>query len=125
MMVEITIKNNMLILEVEGLDKLWTLKSHLEIPLAHVTGVRADTKNIREWWRGVKMSGSRIPGVIKAGTFYQDGQRVFWDIHHPENGIVIELADDRYKELIIEVANPDKAIAQIQAATDYQRSNAR
>lgn len=123
-MVDITIKNNLLILEVEGLDKLWTLKSRLEIPLAHVTGVRADTENIREWWRGVKMYGARIPGVIKAGTFYQNGHRVFWDIQHPENGIVIELTDDRYKELIIEVANPDKAIAQIQAATDYQRSKA-
>ena len=124
-MVDITIKNNLLILEVEGLDKLWTLKSRLEIPLAHINGVRADTKNIREWWRGVKVSGARIPGVIKAGTFYQNGQRIFWDIQHPENGIVIELTDERYKELIIEVDNPDKAIAQIQAATEYQRNKAK
>jgi hypothetical protein len=123
MMVDVTIENNMLILEVEGLDKLWTLKSHLEIPLAHVTGVRADSENIRDWWHGIKLPGTNLPGVIKAGTFVQNGQRVFWDIQHPDNGIVIELTDDRYKELIIEVANPDEVVVQIQAAIDYQRSS--
>jgi len=123
-MVDITIKDNALILEVEGLDKLWSLKSRLEIPLAHVTGVRADAENIGEWWRGVKLPGARIPGVIKAGTFYQNGQRIFWDIKHPENGIVIELTDDRYKELIVEVTDPDQAVAQIQAAAGLQPSKA-
>jgi len=29
-----------------------------------------------------------VPGVITAGTFYQDGKRVFWDVHHPEKAIV-------------------------------------
>ena len=25
-----------------------------------------------------------LPGVITAGTFYQEGERVFWDVHDPE-----------------------------------------
>ena len=115
-MVQITIENDTLIMEVEGLDKLWALKSRLEIPLKHISGVRADPKTVRAWWSGVRLPGTDLPSVIRAGTFYHHGQRVFWDIHHPDNGIVIELADDRYKELVVEVEDPAVTVAQIQAA---------
>lgn len=114
-MVQITIENDKLIQKVEGIDKLLAKKSRLEIPLAHVNSVRADSKAAHDWWSGMTLSGSLIPGVLKAGTFYQRGQRIFWDIHKPENGIVIELADEQYKELIVEVADPPTVRAQIQA----------
>ncbi|MCB0207503.1 MAG: hypothetical protein KDH89_21995, partial [Anaerolineae bacterium] len=84
--------------------------------LAHITDVRADPEAARDWWSGIKLPGTNLPGVIKAGTFFQHGRRVFWDIHHPDNGIVIELADERYQELVVEVADPETAVAQIQAA---------
>jgi hypothetical protein len=44
-----------------------------------------------------------FPGVLTAGTFYQDGKRVFWDVHNPENTVMIELKDERYNEVIVEV----------------------
>ena len=40
--VQITVADGVATLEVQGLDKLWSLKSRLEIPLAHIRGVRAD-----------------------------------------------------------------------------------
>ncbi len=57
-----------------------------------------------------------MPGVITAGTFYQDGKRIFWDVHHPENTVVIELKDERYNELIVEVADPNAAVDLVSAA---------
>jgi roadblock/LC7 domain-containing protein len=62
------------------------------------------------------MPGTNIPGVLTAGTFYQDGKRVFWDVHNPENTVVIELNDERYSELIIEVADPQRAVEEVNAA---------
>jgi hypothetical protein len=59
--------------------------------------------------------GSQIPGVITAGQFYQHGQRVFWDVHEPANSIIIELHDDRYGQLIVEVIDPLAAVEQIKA----------
>jgi hypothetical protein len=53
--------------------------------------------------------------VITAGTFYQDGKRVFWDAHHPEKTIVIDHHDERYNELTVEVDDPDAAIKLIQS----------
>jgi hypothetical protein len=101
---------------VMGADKLWALKSSLEIPLRHIAGIRADSSIAHGWWHGLRMPGTNLPGVITAGTFYQDGKRVFWDVHHPENTVVIELHDERYDELIVEVADPKQTVAVVQTA---------
>ena len=58
-------------LHVRGADKLWALKSSLEIPLVHIAGVRADQEAARGWYHGIRMPGTNVPGVITAGTFYQ------------------------------------------------------
>jgi hypothetical protein len=62
------------------------------------------------------MPGTNIPGVLTAGTFFHDGKRVFWDVHNPENTVVIELRDERYNELIVEVADPNAAVKLVKAA---------
>lgn len=41
-MVELSNSNGTLTLPVRGTDKLWALKSSLEIPLQHITEIRAD-----------------------------------------------------------------------------------
>ena len=117
-MVEISIVENDLHLEVQGWDKLWALKSRLTISLSHIRSVRADSEIAKSWWHGIRAPGTELPGVITAGTFYQRGQRVFWDVHNPENAIVLELKDDRYDQLVIEVADPKAAIQTIEAAID-------
>jgi len=115
-MVDLTVADGKLVLHVRGADKLWAFKSSLEIPLQHVAGVRADPSVAHGWYHGIKMPGTNLPGVITAGTFYQHNQRVFWDVHHPENTIVIELHDERYQELIVEVADPAASVAMLKSA---------
>ena len=115
-MVDLSIAEGKLMLNVQGADKLWAFKSSLEIPLVHITGVRADSEVARGWLHGVRMPGTSVPGVITAGTFYQDGKRVFWDVHHPENAIVIDLHDERFNELVVEVTDPEGAVRLIQNA---------
>ena len=112
-MVDLSISEGKLLLHVHGADKLWAFKSSLEIPLQHVAAIRADPEVARGWWHGWRMPGTNLPGVITAGTFYQDGKRVFWDVHNPENTVVIDLHDERYNQLIVEVADPGAAVALI------------
>ena len=114
-MVEISISGDHLHLEVKGLDKLWAFKSQLDIPLNHIRDVRLDASAVSGWWHGIKLPGTNIPGVLTAGTFYQHGQRVFWDVHDPNKSIIIELHDDRFDELIVEVNDPAFAVEQIKA----------
>ena len=102
-------------LRVEGADKIWSLRSELRIPVAHITGARLDAELVRQWWHGFKIAGSNLPGILTAGTFYQHGQRVFWDIHHPEAAVVISVAHEFYQELVVEVADPEGLVAALQA----------
>jgi len=115
-MVDLSIAEGRLTLDVRGADKLWAFKSTLEIPLAHVASVRADPEVARGWYHGIRLPGTNLPGVITAGTFYQDGERIFWDVHHPENTIVIGLHDERFNQLIVEVADPQAAVSLIQSS---------
>ena len=75
---DLSIAEGNLILHVRGADKVWALKSSLEIPLVHITGVRAEIG--RPHAAGITasgwMPGTNVPGVITAGTFYQDGKRL-------------------------------------------------
>ena len=114
-MTEISIANRKMIIELKGWDKLWALKSRLEIPVEHVKSVRADSQIARHS-TGVRTLGTHVPGVITAGTFRQDGDRVFWNVHDPEKVIVIELHDERYAKLVIEVADPSGAVASLNDA---------
>jgi hypothetical protein len=115
-MVDLAVGEGKLTLRVHGADKLWAFKSTLEIPLVHIAGVRADPEIARGWWHGVRMPGTNIPGVITAGTFYQDGKRIFWDVHNPANTVVVTLRDERYDELVVEVSDPPAALKMIQDA---------
>jgi len=118
-MVDLSVADGRLILHVRGADKLWAFKSSLEIPLQHVAGIRVDSTIAHGWWHGIRMPGTNIPGVLTAGTFYQDGKRVFWDVHNPDNTIVIELRDERYSELIVEVEDSNFAVELVKAALPH------
>lgn len=114
-MVKVSIDGSDLVVEMEGLDKLWALKSRLAIPLANVRGATVDPGVAREP-KGFRAPGTAWPGVIYAGTFHRDGERVFWDIRDGHNAIVIELADETYARLIVEVDDPRATVAMIEGA---------
>jgi len=115
-MIEITISDEKAIFEVEGWHKLWCLRSHLEIPLTHIKDVHADPEPAMGWFRGLKIAGTDIPNIFKAGIFYQGDGFVFWDVLNPENTIVIELDHEHFAKLILEVADPKSAVALLKNA---------
>jgi len=101
-----------LVVEVEGLDKVLAFRSRIGIPLRHVRGATADPGIAREW-KGRRSPGTHLPGVVVAGTFHHDGDRIFWDVHDGSRAIVIELEDERYRRLVIEVENPIDTVDEI------------
>src|SRR5690242_15928637 len=109
-MVNINIDGSTAIFEVEGWDKLWSFKSRLEIPVAHIRNAYRDPNCTIEWFDSLKLMGTSVPYIFRAGTFYQQGDLVFWDVHNVENTIVVELDHEHFAKLIIEVADPISTI---------------
>src|SRR5260370_36700965 len=102
---EIELSEGTLIVHVKGVDKFWALKSKLEIPLTHVLGAEVDPAVAAHWeeWidsgTGLKVAGIHVPGAITAGTFYAFRERIFWDVHNPQQAITITLAHEHYTKL--------------------------
>jgi hypothetical protein len=115
-MAEVELAEETLIVHVEGMDRLFALRSRLEVPLSHVEGAEADPVEARRRWHGIMERGIWVPGPITAGTFYREGELVFWDVHDPEKTVVIRLRDERYARLVIEVEDPETTVARINEA---------
>jgi hypothetical protein len=101
---------------IEGADKLWALRSQLQIPLVNVISAQAATEEAHEWFHGLRVGGAEIPGVISVGRFCSHGEVVFWDVHEPDRAIAIGLHDERFDGLVIEAENPEQDIARIREA---------
>lgn len=111
----IRIEDNDLVVVIEGLDKLWAFKGGLTIPLANVRGATADP-GIATEPKGIRAPGSHVPGVITAGTFHQDGEKVFWHVKDPSKAVVVELADEEYVRLVLQVDDPRATVALVENA---------
>ena len=120
-MVHVSIHGDRVRFEVEGWDRLWALRSQLEIPVAHIRAVRADPEPARGWWHGLRLPGTQIPGILTAGSFYQSDGFVFYDVHDPERTVVIELDHEHYQRLVIEVENPAAVVADLSAVIATRR----
>lgn len=118
-MVTISKEENNFHFNVEGLHKLWALKSHLIVPISNVARVYQSKDELSGWWKGIRMPGTYIPGLIRAGTFYQSGEKTFWDVVNQEDAIIIELENERYKKLIIQVEHPAQAIDLINDSLEF------
>ena len=116
-MAEVELTEDTLVVHVQGLDRLFALTSRLEIPLSHVLGAQVDPElGHPEWWKSLRLTATQIPWIVTAGTFYQEGERVFWDVHDPAKVVVIRLRDERYARLVIGVEDPPATLRAIQEA---------
>jgi hypothetical protein len=115
-MTRIEMAGDLLKLEILGWDKLWSFKSRMKIPLEHVVSARLWSKERDGGFRGIRAPGTAFPGVIVAGTYHRKGEHVFFEVHHFDNAIVIELKDEWYARLIVEVENPEAALGLLSAS---------
>jgi hypothetical protein len=119
----IEIKGDLLLVHIQGSDRLWALKSRMELPLTNVIGATSATAEAREWLHGLRLGGTHVPGVVSAGRFYSDGKWAFWDVHDPDKAIAIELRDERYSQLVIEVDDPDEEIQRVRQTRGAREGN--
>jgi hypothetical protein len=70
---------------------------------------------------GIRVLGTELPGLFAGGTFHHQGELVFWDVRDVSKAIIISLDHERYRKLIVEVADPDETVAVLQEAARRAR----
>lgn len=117
-MVNVTVTDGTVVFEPAGWSRVWTLRRRIVVPRDAIRLVRrAPADLVDGWWHGWRLPGTQIPGVIVAGSYYQDGEWTFWDVRgRGRQAIEVQLAGQRYRRLVIDVANPADAVRRIQAA---------
>ncbi len=100
-----------------GLDIVWTTRRRMIVPLAHVAGARLDPYVHRHGpWLGAGRTDLLLGYAVAAGSMLVHGRHEFWDVHHPEKAVVIDLVDEAFDRLVLEVDDPAAVVAQINAA---------
>ncbi|MGX5695434.1 hypothetical protein ACWKWP_04480 [Agromyces soli] len=110
----ITVTPDRLVVEPLGLDKLWSLRNRIDVPVAHVRGATIDP-GVSAEPKGVRAPGLAMPGKW-AGTFHRDGERVFWNVSSPDPTIVIELTGEHFDRLVLSVERPREIVDAVNAA---------
>jgi hypothetical protein len=121
---QIELAGDRLVVRFPGSSALLAFKRPLAIPLAHVRRVDRATRGPEEQWEGFLGLGTWLPGVVGAPRFRHASGRVFQNVSDPANAIVVQLEQEHYSRLVIDVADPDGTIATVRAAIAGQTRSA-
>ncbi len=113
MAVEANIEGDHLTLSVQGIDKLLSFKGSITVPLEHISAV-SKAPEISRKDIGLKLIGTGLPGLIRAGTYSGKDGLAFWDVHDYDKALMFELHDERYSRLFVEVKDPEGTLAMLQ-----------
>ncbi len=111
-MVTVSFRETHMIVTVKGLHKLLAFKSELAIPIDQVVDAKTDTENM-PYPMGMRAPGTHFPGLIIAGTYRANGRKVFWDVRNMRKAVVIDLKNNAYDRLVVEVHDPQATVKRI------------
>lgn len=102
-----------------GLVRLWAWSKGIDVPLASMVDVGVEER--RGLLRGFRAPGTYLPGVMTAGTFRSRGERDLWMVGRASKVLVIELLDEKYRHVIVQVEDPEAATEALRAAMNRER----
>ncbi len=102
-----------------GLMRVWALSKGIDVPIDHVADVGVTPRKgaVRGW----RAPGTWFPGVMIAGTFRSHGDKDLWFVGRGKELLVIELVDERYRHVIVQVEDPHGAVEALRAAIYRER----
>ena len=60
--------------------------------------------------RGLRIPGTGVPGVLRAGTFLDGTTRTFALCHRRRPAVVLELAGQAFDRVVVTVADPQAVL---------------
>lgn len=92
-------QDDVLIVRLEGMEKLWALKSRLQVPRFAILEVDylAQQPMMQDFAGHVRIPGASVPWRFLAGSFRRKGQREFWFVRLKHQGVMsIDLKPDTF-----------------------------
>jgi hypothetical protein len=114
----ITIEDGNLVVEMHGIDIVYSTRHKIEYPLAHVVDAQVVTDLLAQSHVGWKIAGGYWPGAFRNGYFREHGTRVFWNVRplKTSRAVAITLKDQDTVRLVLGVEDPEAVAAMINAA---------
>jgi hypothetical protein len=83
------------------IERLWAVRigKTITIPLTQIQQVSITAPSVN--WKELRSPGTFVPGILKAGTFYQNSIRSFWYTKPKMPVLTLELSPDAYYRRII------------------------
>ena len=104
-----------LVVHLRTWEAVLSLHGSIRIPLANVRGATAD-EGYRGRELGLRAPGTGVPGLLYAGTFYKNGDRQFVFIARGTHPVVIELANEKFKRIVLGVKDARRTAAEVSGA---------
>ena len=115
----IGVHDDRLLVRPVGLVRFWALSRGVDVPITSVIDVGVHDRKglLRGWWA----PGTYLPGVMTAGTFRSRGDKDLWMVGRTDKVLVIELTGENHRHVIVQVEDPEAAVAALKAAMFRER----
>jgi hypothetical protein len=100
-LMQLFIDADQLQIKLTRMERFWAFhgSSTITIPLAQIRQVTTDLPTTN--WQEIRSPGTSVPGLIKAGTYYQDRLRSFWYLQPKKPLLTLELSPDAYYRKVV------------------------
>ena len=108
---ELKIVNGILKIQFTTAEKILSVHGSMEIPVSKITEV---TRMLLDpTWKEIRMPGTNLPGIIKAGSYFTNRGKEFWYLTWGKEGLRIGLRDQTYKRIILGIDDSSFWIAKL------------
>jgi hypothetical protein len=123
-MAELRAAGDHLVLHLTAAEHLEGVHGDIVVPMSSISTMRA-SDDVWSELRGIRAPGTGIPGIIAVGTRRGSFGKDFAVVHGKGPGVVIELRDEEFDRLVLTVADPEAAMAELTGGPPSGRGRTR
>lgn len=110
-MAEVVVGDDDVVVALTAFERAESLHADVRVPRAAVAGAEVLDDPVAAV-RGLKLVGSRLPGVLAVGTFVEASRRWFVVVHHgTPRGVRITLRGAHHDGLVVGCDDPEAVVA--------------
>ncbi|MFB5189077.1 hypothetical protein [Alicyclobacillus fastidiosus] len=112
-MAELVREGDTLVLRLTSIEKVEALHGDIHVPISSVQTITV-IDDVIHAVHGLKLPGSRLPGVFAMGTFVSLEGTIFAIVHHQtKRGVKVTLNGVSFDGLIVGVNDPEQLISSL------------